>query len=173
MTPPPSQYKAQQHKTHSISTPTPSIRLLSPNRTPPAEIPPKFPLSSPIDSSAAPVNPSQALPPPSPASRSPLRPSSPRSAPRGTKTLAPPPDPDPTRREPAVPREMEAAAARKEWRAVPDAPLRTNGAEVVSPPPSARKNPTFISPRRHPSLLPVLTPRLCCLFWCFRTPRSA
>jgi hypothetical protein len=38
---------------------------------------------------------------------------------------------------------MEAAAARKEWRAVPDAPLRTNGAEVVSPPPSARKNPTF------------------------------
>ncbi|KAF7101331.1 hypothetical protein CFC21_102695 [Triticum aestivum] len=34
---------------------------------------------------------------------------------------------------------MEAAAARKEWRAVPDAPLRTNGAEVAPPPPRSTR----------------------------------
>jgi hypothetical protein len=53
--------------------------------------------------------------------------------------------------------QMEPAAARKEWRAVPDAPLRSNGAEVSSshpffraaakplpfPPPCSLARPVF------------------------------
>jgi hypothetical protein len=44
--------------------------------------------------------------------------------------------------------QMEPAAARKEWRVVPDAPLRSNGAEVPSCPPFLRscKNPSVSTP---------------------------
>uniref|UniRef100_K3YG72 DUF7725 domain-containing protein n=1 Tax=Setaria italica TaxID=4555 RepID=K3YG72_SETIT len=65
---------------------------------------------------------------------------------------------------------METAAARKEWRAVPDAPLRSNGAKVhrLLPPSQTAQNPPL--PPSSVLRTTVLTPFCCCFL--FRTPRT-